>query len=1086
MVSNETKKIPWNKGKKGVMPIPWNKGKTGVVPWNKGKHGIYSEETLKKMSDIRKGQHSSPKTEFKKGQPAPIRVKGWNAGEKNYWYGRQHTEESKQKMRETRRINFAGLKEKRKEEKALKKQILFKDKALKFEELVKSRRGILCSPYKDPKTLVKIKCIDGHEFEKTPRNIQNGGWCNSCGPGISERMCRAFFETIFEKSFLKIKPAWLRNEKGNKMELDGYCEELKLAFEYNGIQHYKQNNFLHQNQNFEQRKRDDSLKRMQCFNEKGIILIEVPYTIPENDMERYILWRCEVYGVKAPQFRNIDYTKFNIYSPEKLKEAQNLAKAKGGECLSTIYVTARTKMLWSCKKDNHQNFEMTYDDVKSGTWCRLCSFKSTAQKKIKYSIPFFQELANKKNGKCLASEYISYNKKLRMECERKHQWNAKPGDLLKGTWCPYCAHVAKPLISDISSLAKSRDFELLSNEYKFHTDLMAGVLAKDVNLFKVENYSGGPFDLGEFEPVNGTYKLKIRETIEEADYFDEAKLVLVDAPKGYDVMTRWYYIPETGQSTPKDFVTIKDPKEPISAFDRKGKNVLFEVSKSDEVPVALSSKDDKTQVIIDFGNIEHPEYAKLILTGWAQYVSRVNEDKTPFSVWTTIETLNDKNEWVVQKKTIKNGGFKRSLLIDIPNILKKDNTKMRITMANSPVELGILDSVMLDDSVPVNVSVKYVDASVANLGYAGATNYIYPSMTQGGSSDDAKKPVDIKSIMYGNFTKYGDVRPLLDKTDDKFVVMASGDELAFEFKDPAKQVGSDRHAFFYADVFYTIKSTVKSFLTDSIYPIPFHGMKSYSYDDKDWKYRYDSDYREYLDTWNTRVIGKEKGTHTMYENSSSLTVKYIPEYKSFASFTSNKINLKSPKKLVQINFTADVPSATTVKFQIRSADTNQGLDTASWIGPDGTGATYYTTNEELISLAHGNPVWVQWKAYLATTDSTLTPKIHDVDLIVGNKVDNSSWATFIAGDGRSTLWDTFTPVQTLNNGTIDWYYSGYDLVESPCTNGSEWTLINFQNGVGQLGSFSNNYLCLRAFMQPDKNTNLGPEITSLNLNIQRQ
>lgn len=39
--------IPWNKGKKGVMPIPWNKGKRfayaphlkmrGKIPWNKNK-----------------------------------------------------------------------------------------------------------------------------------------------------------------------------------------------------------------------------------------------------------------------------------------------------------------------------------------------------------------------------------------------------------------------------------------------------------------------------------------------------------------------------------------------------------------------------------------------------------------------------------------------------------------------------------------------------------------------------------------------------------------------------------------------------------------------------------------------------------------------------------------------------------------------------------------------------------------------------------------------------------------------------------------------------------------------------------------
>src|SRR5258708_13397452 len=36
----------------------------------------------------------------------------------------------------------------------------------------------------------------------------------------------------------------------------------------------------------------------------------------------------------------------------------------------------------------------------------------------------------------------------------------------------------------------------------------------------------------------------------------------------------------------------------------------------------------------------------------------------------------------------------------------------------------------------------------------------------------------------GAYTRYGDVRPLLDSIDDKFVVFGSGDALAFDF-DPA-------------------------------------------------------------------------------------------------------------------------------------------------------------------------------------------------------------------------------------------------------------------------------------------------------------
>ncbi|MFA5125766.1 MAG: hypothetical protein WC462_02060 [archaeon] len=713
--------------------------------------------------------------------------------------------------------------------------------------------------------------------------------------------------------------------------------------------------------------------------------------------------------------------------------------------------------MWHANSAN-KSFKIFIWNFNSSAWEELYSTTTSKYSDQNYLFPIID--GSEPNVSTVITNYIGSSKEI---------YFAISGDFYGGAYAGSCPYL---FLSD-------------GNEYKFHTDLMGAPLAKDANIFKPEYYNGGIYSLGDFTPVNGTYKLKVRETIEEADYFDEAKLILVDTPKGYEVMNNWSLTSLLRYSSPKDFVTIKDPKNPISAIDKKGNNVLEEITKNDGIPVPLSSKDDKTSVIVDFGNIERPENAKLILTEWSYYVNRINADKSPYSMGTTIEMMNDKNEWVVKKIIGRNGGFNRSLIFDVSDILEKNNTKMRITLYNQPTYIGILDQVMLDDSVPVDINVTYVDASVADLGYAGATNYTYPSLTQGGSSDDAKNPVDPKSLMYGNFTKYGDVKPLLEKTDDKFVIMASGDELALEFKEPEKSIGAERHAFLYADVFYSIKSTVKKFLTDNIYPLPFHGMKTYSYPEEQWKYRWDSNYREYLDTWNTRTIEKTKGTHTMYENSSQLSLKYIPEYASSGTFTSNKINLKQAKKLSLITFTAETPVGTTVKFQIRSADTNEGLDTATWLGPDGTGETYYTTTNQEISSVHGNPIWAQWKAYLSTTVSTLTPKLTAVDLVVKNKVDETSWATFITGNGTSTVWSAFTPVQYLNGGNIDWYYSAYNSVEEPCSLLSEWTLLEMTEGTGQLGGVTSNYLCLRALMHPDENANKSPEITSMSIGVQR-
>lgn len=77
-----------------------------------------------------------------------------------------------------------------------------------------------------------FECKKKHEFESTLQNI-NVSWCTTC-PFKNESYCKAVLEEITGVKFRKCRP---KNFK--KLELDGYNEELKLALEYNGEQHYK-------------------------------------------------------------------------------------------------------------------------------------------------------------------------------------------------------------------------------------------------------------------------------------------------------------------------------------------------------------------------------------------------------------------------------------------------------------------------------------------------------------------------------------------------------------------------------------------------------------------------------------------------------------------------------------------------------------------------------------------------------------------------------------------------------------------------------------------------------------------------------
>ncbi len=117
-----------------------------------------------------------------------------------------------------------------------------------FQEIAKERGGIcLSTEYDNSYTKLVFLCVRGHEFEAKPFNVKNNdSWCPTCSEGTSERVCGGLAEAIFKRKFQShVRFNWLRSEKNHLMHLDRYNDELKLAFEIQGIQHYMFPNRFH-------------------------------------------------------------------------------------------------------------------------------------------------------------------------------------------------------------------------------------------------------------------------------------------------------------------------------------------------------------------------------------------------------------------------------------------------------------------------------------------------------------------------------------------------------------------------------------------------------------------------------------------------------------------------------------------------------------------------------------------------------------------------------------------------------------------------------------------------------------------------
>ncbi|WP_241170330.1 hypothetical protein [Serratia marcescens] len=141
----------------------------------------------------------------------------------------------------------------------------------------------LSTQYINYNTKLTWQCKAGHEpWQATFGSVVGAdSWCPECGKRhLSEDRTRLVFEEFFGKAFPSQKPSWNINPWTSKLlELDGYCQEFNIAFEYDGDHHFSiarygqskrpKHTFIYQQFRDEQ-------KRKNC-RRQGITLINVPF-----------------------------------------------------------------------------------------------------------------------------------------------------------------------------------------------------------------------------------------------------------------------------------------------------------------------------------------------------------------------------------------------------------------------------------------------------------------------------------------------------------------------------------------------------------------------------------------------------------------------------------------------------------------------------------------------------------------------------------------------------------------------------------------------------------------------------------------
>lgn len=265
------------------------------------------------------------------------------------------------------------------------------------------------SSYVNSKQKMKFKCKYGHIWHTNACILYNNSWCPYCVKNfnLSEEKTRFIFEQLTNKKFKKDRKIL------NGLELDGYNEDLKLAFEYNGIYHYKNIAKFRRAKNVQ---KVDKKKKLLC-KKLGIKLIVVKYSnnISDNHLLTYISNKLKIY-------KEINWNIFYRCLSNSLDLLKTIVANKGGKILTSHYYGHKTKIEVECKFKH--KWQVLPQAIKRGAWCKKCSHENLKRKHIEErGMPKVTSLTNKYNGRILG-KYINNKSPVFWVCKNKHTWRA--------------------------------------------------------------------------------------------------------------------------------------------------------------------------------------------------------------------------------------------------------------------------------------------------------------------------------------------------------------------------------------------------------------------------------------------------------------------------------------------------------------------------------------------------------------------------------------------------------------------------------------------------------------------------------------
>lgn len=368
-------------------------------------------------------------------------------------------------------------------------------------------------------------------------------------------------------------------------------------------------------------------------------------------------------------------------------------------------------------------------------------------------------------------------------------------------------------------------------------------------------------------PRDGVLELQFTEELREVTYLDRVRLDVVDHPIGSEIFPdeRFTFPPFPEPHTH----TVVDPLAPVSATDGDGRDWTAELAATDDAyaaPFELAppqylglATPHVLELAFDPERIRGAAKIRLVLTGWFYWTdASVNVAVARDPNWSFVPPIlsvpDGEGGWRDTGPPIGfPAGKTKTMVIDVTELVVRDDPRLRLfstlRLYWDSIRLAVCD----DDAELVVTSLEPTGANLWRRGFSAPQLDADPHQPARFVWDElADRPR--WNPHPGLYTKLGEVRPLVEAIDDRFVVMGTGEALTLRFDAgalPPVPDGFRRDYLVFLDGWAKDRdpNTVEALYVE---PLPFHGMSGYPYGE-DEHFPDTPAHRAWRREWQTRV-----------------------------------------------------------------------------------------------------------------------------------------------------------------------------------------------------------------------------------------